>query len=239
MSHWPQISFLYDGSFSGFLCCVADSFQYKAYPFYFYTEDAEAEQSLYPLHRIRSDRARARHTYATLNAKLPPKAKQLAEYAFLTCLPRRERHIFDFIYANVYGGTQLDPSDDRIRILTVAVQHLMREADDLLRALRFSDYTGLFVAEIRPKNRVLPLLRPQICGRFEGQSFLIYDQTHRQALCYAGGSWQFLPLAALPPGNTEATELAMQALWKQFYHGLSIRTNSQPKQQLTRLRKAH
>jgi len=239
MSHWPQISFVYDGSFAGFLCCVAYSFQDRAYPFYFFTEDEAAKQSLYPLHRIRSDATLARRTYAALNAKLSPKAKQLVEYAFLTCLPRRERHIFDFIYANIYGGAQRDPADERVHMLTSAVAQLMREASELLATLRFADYKGLLVAELRPKNQVLPLLRPQVCGRFEGQDFLICDWTHRQALCCAGGRWQFLPLGALPSGSAPARALAMQALWKQFYHSSSMRTEAHPKQQHTQLRETH
>lgn len=231
MSHWPQISFLYDGSFAGFLSCVAYSFQYKAYPFYFFTEDKAAKQSLYPLHRIGSDARRAQKTYTDLDTKLSPKAKQLMEYAFLTCLPRRERHIFDFIYANVYGGAQLDPADERVRMLTRSAQQLMREADRLLAALGFSDYKGLFVAELRPKNRVLPLLRPQVCRRFEGQTCLIYDETHQQALCCADGSWKILPLAALPSGDPSEMDLALQALWTQFYNSTSLRTQAHPKPQ--------
>lgn len=238
MSHWPQVSLSYDGSFSGFLCCIAHSFAHKEYPFYFFTED-ELQQTLYPLRQIERDEKRALAVYKELKAKHPPGVRQLAEHAFLTCLPRRERHIFDFIYANVYGGPLLDPADDRVYILNSAVRHLMGEAEKLQGFVRFSDYKGLLVSEIEPKNQVLPLLRPHFCARFANEAFLIHDRTHHQALCYAGGTWKIVPLDALTLDTPEEKELEMRALWKQFFHSVSIKARYNPKLQRSHLPKRY
>ena len=35
MSTWPQCAMVYDGTFTGFLTCVGESFRTKEYPFYF------------------------------------------------------------------------------------------------------------------------------------------------------------------------------------------------------------
>ena len=43
--------------------------------------------------------------------------------------------------------------------------------------------------EIRPKNRVLPLLRPHFCDRMYNETFLLYDRTHREALVHQKGKW--------------------------------------------------
>lgn len=237
MSHWPQVSVQYDGSFAGFLCCVAHCFQEREYPFYFL--EAEEQQSLYPLRQIETDEHEAKRVYADLKDGLSRAVRQTVEYAFLTCLPRRERHIFDYIYAHVYGKGIVDPLDERVFLLTKAIRHMMGECEKLQGFVRFSDYQGLLVSEIEPKNRVLPLLRPHFCARFAKERFLIYDRTHREALCFAEGTWKMLPLDALELDAPDAEEERMRALWKQFYHSVSIRDRYNPRAQNTHLPKRY
>lgn len=238
MSLWPQVSLVYDGSFAGFLCCVAHSFRYKEYPFYFFTPD-DMQTSLYPLREVERRDALAKKVYAFLKTKLSLSVRQMVEYAFLTCLPQRERHIYDFIYANVFGGPILDHTDERVFILNKAIRHLMGETEKLLGFVRFSDYQGLLVSEISPKNRVLPLLRPHFCSRFSSEAFLIHDLTHKEALLYAGNQWKILPLDELCLETPDESELRMRGLWKEFYQRISITERKNPKLQISHMPKRY
>ena len=47
--------------------------------------------------------------------------------------------------------------------------------------MRFSDQGGVLVAQIEPKNWVLPLLAGHFTTRFNAERFLIFDRTHGEA----------------------------------------------------------
>lgn len=236
MSTWPQVTFLYDGSFAGFLTCVGRSFQHREYPFYFFHTGAE-EYSLYPLRQIDTDPICARKQYTFLKTKISLAGRQLIEDSFLTCLPQRERHIYDFIYTNVFVGPLSDPTDDRVLILTRAVRHLTHEAHLLKGFIRFSDYSGVLVGEITPKNRVLPLLCSHFCDRFAKESFLIFDRTHKEALCYSSGKWKLLSIDSLTLQEPTSSEEKMRSLWRNFYHTISIESRFNPKLQMSNMPK--
>jgi len=238
MSVWPQVTYVYDGSFAGFLTCVAESFQHKEYPFYFFP-CGEEQYSLYPLREITTNRDCARKLYCFLKRKISLQARQLVEYSFLTCLPQKERHIYDFIYGTVYAGPSIDPTDDRLLILNNAVRHLRNEAHLLKGFIRFSDYSNVLVGVIKPKNRVLPLLRAHFCDRFAKEAFLIYDRSHKEALCHVFGIWKIVPLETLTLHDPESKEVDTRRLWKQFYHSVAIESRHNPKLRMSKMPKRY
>ena len=99
MSTWPQCARRYDGTVAGFLTCVGESFRQKTYPFYFLPPGAE-QITLYPLQEIPSDPALARAVYRALETAVSPAFRRMMTYGFLTCLPQRERSLFDLISAS-------------------------------------------------------------------------------------------------------------------------------------------
>ena len=228
MSTWPQIAYTYDGSFAGFLCCLWDSFEAKLYPFYFFTHE-ENQETLYPLRPIATDQELAKRCYAGLKQKLSPQARQLVEYGFLTCLPRKERHLYDYLHISLFVGPLNDLTDDRVLILHNAVRQLGGEAHLLEGFTRFSDYAGVLVGEITPKNRVLPLLRRHFCLRLRSETFLLYDRTHKEALCYEKGQSRLIPLEDITLDNPDKSEQAYRTLWRQFYDTIAIKERENPK----------
>ena len=58
------------------------------------------------------------------------------------------------------------------------MRHLDGEVHLLKGFVRFSEFDGMLAGEIRPKNRVLPLLRGHFCSRMYNEVFLLYDRTH-------------------------------------------------------------
>ena len=233
MSTWPQCALRYDGTFAGFLTCVGESFRQKTYPFYFLPPGAE-QITLYPLQEIPSDPALARAVYRALETAVSPAFRRMMTYGFLTCLPQRERSLFDLIYLAFHHALPQDPTDDRILLLTRAIGHLVREAEHYRGFVRFADYGGVLVGQIAPKNRVLPLLRPHFCGRFPEENFMIYDAVHQAVLLHEDHKTQLLELAApleMPPPS--AREQEFQALWKQFYDTREIKARHNEKGRMT------
>ena len=82
---WTQVSYVYDGSFAGFLTCVFDSYASREEPMCFSTPE-DGRMSLWPERRIETDQARARRVYQSLDKKLGAEWKRLVVNGFLTCL---------------------------------------------------------------------------------------------------------------------------------------------------------
>lgn len=236
MSTWPQCSVLYDGSFAGFLTCVGDCFRRREYPFYFFPPGAE-QLSLYPLRQVSTDPVLAKSVYTALEQEVSEAFRRLVTYSFLTCLPQRERHIYDVIHLAFTHSLPQDPTDDRILILNRAVHHLTREAEHYKGFVRFSDYGGVLVGQITPKNRVLPLLRPHFCQRLPYETFLLHDKTHREGLFYADRKWKIRPVDSLDLEQPDQTEQACRALWRRFYETIAIKERYNPKCRMTHLPK--
>jgi len=130
-------------------------------------------------------------------------------------------------------------SDEALLPLLKAVRHLDGEVHLLRGFVRFSDFEGMLAAEIRPKNRVLPLLRPHFCNRFYNEIFLIYDRTHKEALIHRPGQWVILPLDSFKMAAPTAAEAQYRKLWKRFYDTIEIKERHNPKLRQTHMPKRY
>ena len=88
-------------------------------------------------------------------------------------------------------------ADDVYYPIACALRHLGGELEKLRGFVRFSDYNGILGGEIEPKNRVLPLLANHFCSRMAGESFFLYDRTHRELLLYTKGQRRIVPVESL------------------------------------------
>jgi len=228
MSTWPQRAYVYDGSFAGFLTCVGESFRAKEYPFYFLPPGAD-QVSLYPLREVATDLALAKSVYQALKTEISETFRRMITYSFLTCLPQKERHIYDVVHLGFIHALPQDLTDDRILLLTRAIHHMTREVDHYRGFVRFSDYGGVLVGQITPKNRVLPLLRPHFCQRLPGEAFLLHDKTHREGLFYADNKWKIRPVEHLDLDRPDQAELECRAMWRKFYETITIKERNNPK----------
>lgn len=224
-----EIVYRYDGSFEGFLSCVFDSYVNKEYPTAFQNME-HPELTLFPVRWIGTDIRHARRVLESLQ-KIDPWAHELVVKGFLTCVPERESIIYRFIRALYDIGKPLlrQLSDDALLPLLKAVRHLDGEVHLLKGFVRFSDFEGILVSEIRPKNRVLPLLRHHFCDRFYNETFIIYDRTHKQALVRQDGKTEFIPVDDFRMAAPSAAEAQYRRLWKRFYDTIEIRERHNPK----------
>ena len=171
---WTPVSYAYDGSFAGFLTCVFASYAHREEPMSFSTPE-DGRISLWPERTVDTDEARAQRGYRSLAPRLGQEGRRLAVYGFLTCLEERELHLWRFIALGYErgGGVMRELTDPRLAVLRKADQHLCGEAQLLRGFVRFSDQGGVLVAEIEPKNRVLPLLRVPGIGVTSARRILV------------------------------------------------------------------
>ena len=235
---WLQVCYEYDGSFEGFLTCVFESYSYHEEPACFQGPE-ELCYTLWPARRIETDREKAARVYRSLDARLGRGASRLVYRAFLTCLEGREGHIYRFLqYGYRRGrGVMGELGHPLVSVLNKAVYHLEHEAHLYTGFARFSDYRGVLLGEIEPKNRVLPLVRGQFTQRYHGEQFLLYDRTHREALVYRPGQWTIAAVDGLTLPQAEEKELKYRQLWRRFFDTVAIEARRNPRCQNTHLPK--
>ena len=205
----------YDGSFAGLLTCVEESFRRGETPMGICPA---GEGVPAPCRRVVTDPNRARAFYRRIGETATKDAQRLVAHAYLTCLEDREMAIWRFLdLARQRGsGVMYTLNDPRVSTLNRAVRAMAAEARQYRTSARFSDSGGLLWSGIAPENRVLYLLRSHFCQRFAGESLLIYDSRHREALLYRKGKWHIRPAPALELPPEQPAEEDCNALWRRF-----------------------
>lgn len=235
MYHRTDLVYVYDGTFDGFLCCVFDAVLHKRFPVQIFKEEDDEIPALLPLHTIATDEVKAKRVRRSIPEKISPEALALLKRAFLTCLPQKEVYMLRFVLKGYHAGAKLlhDLADNDVHALLGAVQHMGTEAHLLEGFVRFSDVGGALVAEIEPKNQVLPLIAGHFAGRFSGERFMIFDRTHRSALLHDEHGLRIVPArqVELPPAGHE--EWQYRALWKRFFETIAIEARLNPRCQRT------
>jgi len=236
----PRFSYSYDGSFAGFLTCVFTAYANKEEPACFLGPE-EGQAALWPERAVDTDQQKARRVYRSLDRSMGTQGKRLVTYGFLTCLPQRELCLWDFLKLGYERGPAVvrDLTDPRVSVLGKAVQHLTHEVHLLKGFTRFFDQDGALVGEIEPKNRVLPLLRPHFAARYPGETLVLYDRTHQEALFCQKGKWAIVPLDQFSLAPPEGGELDYRALWRRFYDTIAIEGRYNPKCRMTQMPKRY
>lgn len=221
-------AYLYDGSFEGLLCCVFEGFLRKECPAQILPA---GEPTFYPVREIATDPVRAQRVLTGVSRKISAEAAELVQLGFLSCVPERERLIFDFVcHAFDVGRLAADDrANDTVSRLQKAVNHLENEAHLLNGFVRFSEQNGTLAAVISPKNHALFLMRGHFCARFPEERFLIYDKVHREALVYVPYQSMIVPLENFVLDAPDENEQYYQTLWKRFYDTIAIKERYNPR----------
>ena len=218
-----SVVYCYDGSFDGLLCCVFESFSRKEYPVAIECADSEKD-TIFRRKIIETDAVKANRVKVSIPGKISLEAAELVEEAFLSNLFEKELHILSFLSLGYRVGSAVTDmnGDEHVRALKGAVMMLSREAHYITGTLTFSDYGGLLMAQISPKNNVLPVITPHYCEKMPGQDFMIFDRSHHVAFICRDGIRRYFSSgrAEIPPLGPE--EKKYRSLWKNFFEEVSL-----------------
>lgn len=240
MSNPVDVIYRYDGSFDGVLCCVFESYEKKEIPIDILSPDS-VQSTLLPVKDISTDPQKAGRVLASIPRKLGGAALEFLRQAFLTCFAQKELYILLFLRR----GYQCGPSimrrltDEAVHPLVKAVRYLERESHLFKGFIRFSCRNQVLVAEIEPKNYVLPLLARHFGDRFPEERFLIYDKTHHMGLVYQPYTFAVMPIEDLLLPEPDEEEEAFRQLWRIFYETIEIKGRHNPKCRMTQMPKRY
>jgi probable DNA metabolism protein len=231
-----MIGYRYDGSFDGMLCCVFEAFLKKEEPDVIFA-DGKAQATLLPVRQIVTEPEKARRVERGIRLKISERAWGMVRDGFLCCMAQKERIILRFIRMLFRRGAQAagDYAAPEVDALVKGLRHMQEEGHLLEGFVRFSDYDGVLVSVISPKNQVLPILAAHFSDRMPGERFMIYDQNHKVGFVHTGTERQYLEIESLELPAAGAEELAYRALWRGYFRHLSIQERENPLCQRTHL----
>ncbi len=235
-----DLVYRYDGGLQGFYTCVHESVYLHQLPVDIRPEH-EAQPTLLPERWIDTDPEKAGRVRAAIGTKISPRAQELVETVFLSCLAQKELCSLRFLLLAFLEGARVTTMLDHPDVVPLlrAERAMLHENHLLTGFTRFSDVDGKLIATIRPKNFVLPLLATHFVARFPNEDFMIYDRTHRAAALYEHGQGRILQLAEIGPIPVSEGEAQYRALWKQFYETLAIEARYNPKCRMTHMPKRY
>jgi probable DNA metabolism protein len=232
--------YCYDGSFDGLLCCVFESYDQKEIPLDILSPDT-AQTLLFPVKEIVTDLQKSQRVLVSIPKKIGLAALDFVRHAFLTCLAQKELYILLFLRRGYrYGPSVMSMlTDDVVNKLFKGVKHLNSESHLLKGFLRFSILNNVLVAEIEPKNYVLPLMLQHFCERYPEERFLIYDKTHGMGLVYQPYQAAVIPIYHLEMPEPDEQEQAFRQLWQLFYDTIEIQSRHNPKCRMSQMPKRY
>ncbi len=230
MSDWSSIAYIYDGSFSGLLCCVFESYTCHEIPCKIMSAD-EAEIVLFDTKEIITEPDKSDRVYKSIAAKMGKEAEELVETAFLYGGDEKSIVIYRFICLGYKYGKKVSDmlGNETVSAIRNMVRAVLNERHHMLEFLRFSEYNGSLVAQIEPKHFVLPILERHFTSRFPEEQFLIYDKTFKMALVYVNHKAAIVELDNLELPPAEEEELMFRRLWTGYYDTIAIKERYNPK----------
>nr|MDD6336740.1 TIGR03915 family putative DNA repair protein [bacterium] len=240
MPQQADVIYRYDGSLEGALCAIFESYVQKEIPLDI-VSDGEAQASLYPVRRIETQSSIAKRVMAGLNRVAGSAVADQVRLAFYTCMPHREMRMLSFVRLAMRMGADVLSllTDDTVRAVTGAVNHLTYESHQYTGFVRFSDAGGVLYGIIGPKNFVLPLLAPHFCDRYPQENLFLYDETHHVALISRQGQGFLVPIDNYTPPAPGQEEAHYRSLWKTFYHTIGIEGRYNPRCRMNHMQKRY
>lgn len=233
-------AYIYDGSFEGFLCCVYDSVYRRESPLSV-TREEDAPMLLDLTRHVRTDEDRAARVKASIPDKISQRALELVITVFCSCMEHKELHLLQFLLRGYQegGGLCYRMGDALVSKLLAAERHLLHEAHLLKGFTRFMQAQGTLVAQITPKNYILPFIAQHFSLRLGKERFVIVDKTHGAALIHQAGKAEIVQVEGFELPEPSPGEAHWQALWKQFYNTIAIEGRENPRCRMSHMPKRY
>ena len=235
-----NVIYVYDGSFEGLLCCVFECFEKRETPAAILTE-YDRNPTLFPEKYIETDAEKYTRVKKGIITRVSMEAYELIENVYFSCHPEKELLVCDFARLGIANGKKITScwANETVNQVLRASKHLSGEAHQLLGFVRFSDYNGVLVSVIEPKNFVLPRLASHFCERYANEAFMIYDKTHGSALIYRPGESRIIPVSDFEEPPADAEELHFRRMWKAFYDTIAIKERENPRCRMGHMQKRY
>lgn len=182
-----MINYLYDGTFSGLLSAIFDSYDRRdkavsVYPEFLYSPDLFLDE-----YTVITDEQKALRVWKGLQHKLSDRWQLNMYMASFTENREEIQHLFDCIHYIFDSKQNISYNYGNEHVISVAqtARKVHKERHRIVEFLRFQHTVdGMFFAKIDPLYNVLPLVRNHFKNRYADQQWIIYDTKRRYGVYY-------------------------------------------------------
>ncbi|WP_312698319.1 TIGR03915 family putative DNA repair protein [Sphingobacterium mizutaii] len=225
--------YIFDGSYTGYLCCIFEAFERKEFHAVPITESL-MESTLFPEYRtIDTDPLKYNRVLSAMEKVVERKNLNLFYHNFLSDSPVEWLNAFQLLI-ELFKMKKLDLrnfGDPSILRLHQTLKKVSRERHRMKAFIRFvkSD-DGLYTAVVEPDFNVLPLIVEFFKNRFADQDWLIYDIKRNYGFHYSaneinevsGNIKDTIPNPYELELNIDPKELEYQHLWSTYFKSTNI-----------------
>ena len=226
------ITVTYDGTFSGFLTTIFETYEYKwNNPIIKPNNQFETELFSTAHHVITEDTKTAR-VAASLKKLLGAASFTRLYYAFLSENPGIENTMLNVVrYAfKAQKNVIADYGNSDVLEISKIAKKVGREKHRMEAFVRFQETKdGIYFSNIEPDFNVLPLIKKHFESRYADQKWIIYDLKRSYGLFYNLEHTQSIHLEfdknfsiTDPKAVFSSEELQHQVLWKDYFKHTNI-----------------
>lgn len=225
--------YIFDGSYTGYLCCVFEAFERKEFHAVPITESL-MESTLFPEYRtIDTDPLKFNRVLSAMEKVVERKNLNLFYHNFLSDSPVEWLNAFQLII-ELFKKKKLDLrnfGDPSILRLHQTLKKVSRERHRMKAFIRFvKSADGLYTAVVEPDFNVLPLIVEFFKNRYADQDWLIYDLRRNYGFHYSaneinevsGNINDTIPNPYELELNIDPKELEYRHLWSTYFKSTNI-----------------
>lgn len=223
-----MVTYLYDGSFEGYLTVVFDIYARKKFPNGIFTTKTYIPFLMEEKYEVSTHLPHAKRVLAGIEAKGSKDIMEKIYNVYLSEHPSMEMLLLNYIRLILEKGSAIEYDYRQPEILKVKEinKQIHREVHRMHAFVRFQKTTDdLYYATVIPDFNVLPLIGEHFEKRYSDQHWMIYDSKRNYGLYYdlhktMTVEWGSDQLTEQPEFVQE--EKAYEALWKNYFQSVNI-----------------
>lgn len=223
--------YIYDGTFSGFLCCVyADYYSGRALSIA--PKGAYQGNLFQEAIEIETDEEKAAKVYRAIEEKISTFDLRRIYRIFLSGAPEKEMVIMNYIRFGFVKGRKTWqyhglPQVKEAEFLERKVSFEVHRLEGLLRFSLLEN--EILYGEIQPDHDILELIAPHFSDRYRNDPFIIHDLRRGKAVISAGGEWYISEFTREELPENHSGEAEYRRLWKKYFETAAIKERINPR----------
>ncbi|MBN2894273.1 MAG: TIGR03915 family putative DNA repair protein [Campylobacterales bacterium] len=215
----------FDGSFEGFLSCVAQSYHQRTLPQRLW-RSAEAQPSLFdaPM-RIETQRMEALRVLRAFRRTAGREATALLVHAFLCDEERDVAALLRYMRLGFKAPHLLGHlAQEDVFEIERRAKRTRRTLHRMIGFCRFETLEeGMLYARIEPPQDVLALMGPHFLKRMGGEAFIIHDLKRAKALIGSEGTCKVRDVHDFDAPTVDEAQQRYVQLWRLFFDRVAIK----------------
>ena len=229
------MTYVYDGTFDGFLTVVFEIYASKQKPVQIMSERLWQQGFFETPAHVATDADRSERVWNGIITRSNKKITRMLYLAFASELPGVEMtlyHYLEKLFADTTGVFHKNILDDHSFELYQISRKVSFEIHRFQGFVRFQETSdGLFFAAIEPDHDIVSLLAPHFARRYGAQSWVIYDRRRDKGMFWKKPELHEITLTdkqfntitgdILQHVRSEDEDL-YRSLWKAYYKAINI-----------------